>query len=155
MLRRLRMPSARRSPGGFEASSLPAAARQPIILQSLQLVMLSCQQCPRLPVPIRPERAHRLGHPRQQLIAELALAAITTRRTTVPPPHAGGPPYGSAPGSRPIDRSPSPRSHTRSTSLILCTPTSRKAVAAFPDPPTLWQQDRAAASRCPVIPVVP
>ena len=36
-----------------------------------------------------------------------------------------------------------------STSLILCTLTSRKAVAAFPDPPTLWLQERAAAQPLP------
>jgi hypothetical protein len=44
MLRRHATPSTRRSPDGFEASPLPAAARQPIIQQSLQLAMMSCSR---------------------------------------------------------------------------------------------------------------
>jgi hypothetical protein len=104
--------------------------RQARIQQLLQPRVTGRQQRPALAVPVAPVRADPLGHGAEQLIAELPLApgpgqAARPRRFHIPAD--GLAVYPRQPGHR---AEPSPRSHSRSTSLISCTPTSRNATAA-------------------------
>ncbi len=79
-------------------------------------------------------RADPLGDPAQQVIAELTLAAGPVQaafagRLHIPPDRLTVHPRQPRSGAEPFARS-----HSRSTSLISCTPTSRNATAALPDP---------------------
>ena len=87
------------------------------------------QRCPRRAVTIGAVRTHQLTHLTDQLVAELALAAVAGHTAGNRGPHIAVHRLAVHQRRRSTERYPSPRSHHRRTSRISCTWTSLKLIA--------------------------